>query len=117
MKKQPAPADSWMGWSNGRWEGETLVIDTTDFNDLSWFDRSGNFHSDALHVVERITALAPNHLNYEATIEDPKVFTRPWKISMPLYRRIEKNAQVLEFKCVEFAEDFIYGALRKVPLK
>jgi hypothetical protein len=117
MKKQQAPADSWMGWSNGRWEGETLVIDTTDFNDLSWFDRAGNFHSDALHVVERLTAVAPNHLNYEATIEDPKVFTRPWKISMPLYRRIEKNAQVLEFKCVEFAEDAIYGALRKVPLK
>ena len=117
MKKQQAPADSWMGWSNGRWEGETLVIDTTDFNDLSWFDRSGNYHSDALHVVERLTAVAPNHLNYEATIEDPKVFTRPWKISMPLYRRIEKNAKLLEFKCVEFAEDAIYGALRKVPLK
>ena len=117
MKKQQAPADSWMGWSNGRWEGETLVIDTTDFNDLSWFDRAGNFHSDALHVVERITASGPNNLNYEATIEDPKTFTRPWKISMPLYRRLEKNAQVLEFKCVEFAEDVIYGALRKVPLK
>ena len=117
LKKQQAPADSWMGWSNGRWEGETLVIDTTDFNDLSWFDRAGNFHSDALHVVERITAAAPNHLNYEATIEDKNVFTRPWKISMPLYRRIEKNAQVLEFKCVEFAEDVVYGALRKVPLK
>jgi hypothetical protein len=117
MKKQEAPADSWMGWSNGRWEGETLVIDTTAFNDLSWFDRAGNFHSDALHVVERITATAPNHLSYEATIEDPNVFTRPWKISMPLYRRIEKNARVLEYKCVEFAEDVIYGALRKVPLK
>ena len=117
MKKQPAPADTWMGWSNGRWEVETLVVDTTDFNDLSWFDRAGNFHSDALHVVERLTAVAPNHLNYEATIEDKNVFTRPWKISMPLYRRIEKNAQVLEFKCVEFAEDAVYGALRKVPLK
>ena len=117
MKKQPAPADTWMGWSNGRWEGETLVVDTTDFNDLSWFDRAGNFHSDALHVVERLTAVAPNHLNYEATIEDKNVFTRPWKISMPLYRRIEKSAQVLEFKCVEFAEDAVYGALRKVPLK
>jgi hypothetical protein len=69
-----------------------------------------------LHVVERISAASPDHLNYEATIEDPNVFTRPWKISMPLYRRLEKNAQVLEYKCVEFAEDFIYGALRKVPL-
>jgi hypothetical protein len=117
MDKTEAPADSWMGWSNGHWEGETLVIDTTDFNDLSWFDRAGNFHSDALHVVERITAVDPDHLNYEATIEDKNVYTRPWKISMPLYRRIEKNAQVLEYKCVEFAEDAIYGHLRKVPLK
>ena len=112
-----APADSWMGWSNGRWEGETLVIDTTGFNDLSWFDRAGNFHSDALHVVERIAAIDADHLNYEATIEDPNVFTRPWKISFPLYRRIEKNAQILEYKCVEFSEDLIYGHLRKVPLK
>jgi hypothetical protein len=112
-----APADSWMGWSNGRWEGETLVIDTTGFNDLSWFDRAGNFHSDALHVVERITAIDADHLNYEATIEDPNVFTRPWKISFPIYRRIEKNAQILEYKCVEFSEDLIYGHLRKVPLK
>lgn len=112
-----APADSWLGWSNGHWEGETLVIDTTGFNDLSWFDRAGNFHSDALHVVERITARGPDHLNYEATIEDPNVFTRPWKINMPLYRRIEKNAQILEYKCVEFAEDAIYGHLRKVPIQ
>ena len=69
-----APADSWMGWSNGHWEGETLVVDTTGFNDKSWFDRAGNFHSDALHVVERFTAAGPDHLNYEVTIEDPKVF-------------------------------------------
>jgi hypothetical protein len=118
MKDQKeAPADSWMGWSNGRWEGETLVIDSTGFNDLSWFDRAGDFHSDALHIVERITAIDADHLNYEATIEDTNVFTRPWKISMPLYRRVEKNAQILEFKCVEFAEDMIYGHLRKVPLK
>ena len=82
MKNTPAPADSWMGWSNGRWEGETLVIDTTGFNDLSWFDRAGNFHSDQLHVVERITATGPDHLSYEATIEDPQTFTRPWKITM-----------------------------------
>ena len=113
MKNQPAPADSWMGWSNGRWEGETLVIDTTAFNDLSWFDRAGNFHSDQLHVVERITAIDADHLNYEATIEDPQVFTRPWKISMPLYRRVEKTARIMEFKCVEFAEELIYGHLRK----
>jgi len=110
-----APADSWMGWSNGRWEGESLVVDTKGFNDLSWFDRSGNFHSDALHVVERFTARSADTLNYEATIEDPKVFTRPFKISMPLYRRVEPNAQILEFRCVEFVEDLLYGHLRKPP--
>ena len=108
-----APADSWMGWSNGYWEGETLVVDTTGFNDQTWFDRAGNFHSDELHVVERFTAMDPDHLFYEATIEDPKVFTRPWKMSMPLYRRVEKNAEIMEFKCVEFVEDLIYGHLRK----
>jgi hypothetical protein len=110
-----APADSWMGWSNGRWEGETLVVDTKGFNDLSWFDRSGNFHSDALHVVERFTARSADTLNYEATVEDPKVFTRPFKITMPLYRRVEPNAQILEFRCVEFVEDLLYGNLRKQP--
>src|SRR2546427_7763308 len=97
-----APADSWMGWSNGRWDGETLVIDSTGFNDMSWFDRAGDFHSDELHIVERISAASPDRLNYEATIEDKNVFSRPWKISMPLYRRVEKNMQIMEFKCVEF---------------
>ena len=110
-----APADSWMGWSNGRWEGETLVVDTKGFNDLSWFDRAGNFHSDALHVVERFTARSPDTLNYEVTIEDSKVFTRPWKMSMPLYRRVEPNAQIMELRCVEFVEDLLYGHLRKQP--
>jgi hypothetical protein len=110
-----APADSWMGWSNGHWDGETLVVDTAGFNDQTWFDRAGNFHSEALHVVERYTAASPDHLLYEATIEDPNVFTRPWKISMPLYRRWEKNAQLMEFRCVEFVEELIYGHLRKKP--
>jgi hypothetical protein len=108
-----APADSWMGWSNGKWDGETLVVDTTGFNDLSWFDRAGNFHSEALHVVERFTARSADTLMYEATIEDPKVFTRPWKMSMPLYRRVERNAQLSEYRCVEFSEDVLYGHLRK----
>jgi hypothetical protein len=108
-----APADSWMGWSNGHWEGETLVIDTTGFNDQTWFDRAGNFHSDQLHVVERITATDAGHLSYEATIEDPQTFARPWKISLPIYRRVEKNAQLLEFNCIPFVEDLIYGHLRK----
>jgi len=116
-KPTEAPADSWMGWSNGRWDGETLEIDTTGFNDQTWFDRAGNFHSDALHVVERLTAQTPDLLNYEVTITDPNVFTRPWKMSMPLYRRKEKNAQIMEFKCVEFVEELIYGHLRKQPSK
>src|SRR5438874_10344876 len=108
-----APADSWMGWSNGHWEGDTLVIDVTSLNDQTWLDRAGNFHSDALHVVERYTPRSADTLNYEATIEDPKVFSRPWKISMPLYRRVEKNAKLLEDKCVEFAEELLYGPLCK----
>jgi hypothetical protein len=114
-KVPPPPADSWMGHSVGHWEGDTLVVDVTAQNEETWFDRAGNFHSDALHVVERYTPLGPNALTYEATIEDPKVFSRPWKITMPLYRRLEKNAQLLEFKCVEFVEELMYGHLRKQP--
>jgi hypothetical protein len=114
-KAPPAPDDSWMGRSVGRFEGDTLVVDVTSQNDRTWLDRSGNFHSDALHVVERYTPRTPDAVTYEAIIEDPKVFSRPWKISMPLYRRLEKNAQLLEFKCVEFVEDLMYGHLRKQP--
>ena len=112
-----APADSWMGWSNGHWEGDSLVVDVTSLNDSTWFDRAGNWHSDALHVIERYTPIGPDALQYEATIDDPKVFTRQWKMSMPLYRRLEKNAQLLEYKCVEFAEEVLYGHLRKQPLQ
>lgn len=110
-----APIDSWMGWSNGRWEGETLVIDVAGFNDQTWFDRAGNFHSDELHVVERYTPRSADTLHYEATIEDPKTFSRPWKMSMILYRHLEPNARILEFKCVEFVEELLYGPLRKKP--
>jgi hypothetical protein len=113
----PAPAESWMGQSVGRWEGETLVVDAKAFNDRTWFDRSGNFHSDQLHVVERYTRTSPEIISYEATIEDPQVFTRAWKISMPLYRRQEKNVQLMDFKCVEFVEELIYGQWRKSPLR
>jgi len=116
-KAPPSPADSWMGHSVGRWEGDTLVVDVTSMNDQTWFDRAGNFHSDALHVVERYTPLSADALSYEVTIEDPKVFSRPWKMSMPLYRRLDKNAQLLEFKCVEFVEELMYGHLRKQPSK
>ena len=107
------PAETWMGQSVGRWEGQTLVIDVTGFNDRTWFDRSGNFHSDKLRVTERYTKLSNDHLMYEAMIEDPEVFTRPWKITMPLYRRIERNAALVEFRCVEFVEELLYGHLRK----
>jgi hypothetical protein len=111
----PSPAESWMGWSVGRWEGDTLVVDVTSQNDQTWFDRAGNFHSEALHVVERYTLRDENHLLYEATIEDDKVFTRPWTIRLPLYRRLEDGMQLMEFKCVEFAEEKMYGHLRKRP--
>jgi hypothetical protein len=111
-----APIDSWMGQSVARWEGDTLVVDVTGMNDQSWLDRAGNFHSDALHVVERYTRTAPDTIAYEATIEDKNVFSRPWKISMPLHRRIEKNAQLMDFKCVEFVEELMYGKWRKKPL-
>lgn len=106
-----SPSTTWMGWSRGHWDGETLVVEVTDFNDQTWFDRAGNFHSDALRVVERYTPVSPHHLMYEATIEDPKVFTRPWKIRMPLYRRFEKDKQLFEYKCVEFVEQLMYGHL------
>jgi hypothetical protein len=109
-----APYESWMGWSNGRWDGDTLVVEVTGFNSETWFDRAGNYHSDALHVVERYTPMSAYHLMYEATIEDPKVFTRPWKITMPLYRRIDRNMRLLEFKCPELVEELHLGEFRKV---
>ena len=91
-----------MGDSRGRWEGDTLVVDAKDFTSQTWFDRSGNFHSEALHVIERYTPLGANNINYEVTIEDPKVFTRPWKMSMPLYRRLDKGMRILENECYAF---------------
>jgi hypothetical protein len=109
--KQEAPSDTWMGTSNGRWEGDTLVVDVTGFEPYTWFDRAGNFHSDALHVVERYTPISPYHLQYEATIEDKKVFTRPWKMSFPIYRRVEPNLQLVEFNCVPFVEEMMYTPL------
>jgi len=113
----PAPDNFWMGQSFGHWEGDTLVVDVTGLDERTWFDRTGDFHSDALHVIERYTLLEPNILSYEATIEDPKVFSRPWKITMPLYRHVEKDARLMEFKCVEFAEDLMYGKFTKNPAK
>lgn len=110
---QEPPVDSWMGWSNGKWDGNTLVIEVTGHNDQTWFDRAGNNHTEALKVTERYTLMGENHLQYEATIEDPKTFSRPWQIRMPLYRRMEPNVQLLEYKCVEFSEELLYGDLKK----
>lgn len=119
LKARPgeSPADSWMGDSYGRWEGDVLVVDVKGFTDTTWFSRAGDFHSDELHVVERYTPLSRDAIQYEATIEDPQTFSRPWKISMPLYRHLEKSAQLLEFKCVEFVEELMYGPLRKQSSK
>jgi hypothetical protein len=98
----PGHIDWWMGDSRGSWDGDTLVIDVVDFNDQTWFDRAGNFHGDELHVVERYTPIDRDHIDYEVTLEDPKVFTGPWKMRMPLYRRVEKDVQLLEYECYAF---------------
>jgi len=120
-KVDPLPDDTYNGFSVGRWEGDTLVTQVNGFQPGIWLDRSGNFTSDALKVTERLTPLGDLNamlaMWYEATIEDPKVFTRPWKISMPLYRRMEPNIQSLEFKCVEFSEEFMYGLIKDKPSK
>lgn len=101
----PGSIDWWMGDSRGHWEGNTLVVDIVHFNDKTWFDRAGNYHSDALHVVERYTPTGPDHLLYQATIEDPKVFAHPWTISMPLYRRQEQTIELLEYQCHAYLLD------------
>ncbi|MFZ9585795.1 MAG: hypothetical protein ACO280_12690 [Pseudohongiellaceae bacterium] len=108
-----APLDSWMGWSNARWEGETLVVEVSGFNGQTWLDRAGNYASAAARVTERYTPLSPDHLQYEATIEDPAVFSEPWTIRMPLYRLVDDGYRLLEFKCEPFAEEKLYGHLRK----
>jgi len=128
--KSSPPADTWMGWSNARWESDTLVIDSRGFMggtisaldpegaiQVRFLDRAGNYHTDALHVVERIRRIGPDHLSYQATIEDPNVYTRPWTISMPLYRRLEPGMQLGEFKCEEFVSDLVYGKYQKAPAK
>jgi hypothetical protein len=110
------PIDVWMGHSVGRWEGDTLVVDVTSHNPRTWLSRAGDFHSDAMKVVERITPITPDALRYEATIEDPNVFTRPWKMSMVLYRQLEANAQLMDGRCVELVEETFLGHLRKNQL-
>ncbi|CAN0383433.1 unnamed protein product, partial [Discosporangium mesarthrocarpum] len=108
-----APVYSWMGHSRARFEGDTLVIDVTDQVPDTWFDHAGNHHSEALRVTERYTHRSRDVLIYEATLEDPNTYTRPWTIRMPLYRRLDENMQLLEFKCVEFTEELLYGPYRR----
>jgi len=105
--------DAWMGHSNAHWEGDTLVVKVSGQMENTWIDAAGNHHSWEMVVEERWTPMGPNHIMYEATMTDPQTFTRPWTISFPLYRRMEENMQLLEFKCVEFAEEFMYGEFRK----
>ncbi len=105
--------DAWMGHSNAHWEGDTLVVRVTGQMPDTWFDRAGNFHSWEMVVEERWTPSGPNHVDYQATITDPNTFTQPWTIKLPLYRRMEPNMQLLEFKCAEFAEEYLYGEWRK----
>jgi hypothetical protein len=99
--------DFWNGDSIGHWEGNTLVVDVANFNDQTWFDGAGNFHSDALHVVERYTRSDANTIAYEATIEDPKVFSRSWTIRVPLHLHREPNFRILEYECHAYAEDAV----------
>ena len=117
--KDPGPpqTDSWMGQSVGAWDGDTFVVTVTGFNADSWFDRAGNHHSEAMRVVERYTMLGPDHIQYEATITDPQTFTQSWSVRLPLYRHVESDARLGQFKCVEFVEELMYGHLRKTPLK
>jgi hypothetical protein len=117
--KDPGPpqVDAWMGQSVGRWDGDTFVIDSRGFTADTWFDRAGNFHGPALTVVERYTLIDRDHIQYEATITDPETFTRPWTVRLPLYRHIDPNARLGQFKCVEFVEELMYGHLRKHPIR
>ena len=115
MNGKPGPTgiEFWMGDSRGRWEGDTLVVDVKTQNDKTWFDMAGNFHSDELHLVERYTMLNADTIQYEVTIEDPKVFTRPWKISMPLHRQKDMT-RILEYQCQAEAEE-ASGAFERDP--
>jgi hypothetical protein len=112
----PPPADKWMGHSVGRWDGDTLVVDVTNFNDRTWLSRAGDFHSDAMKVVERLTPITPDALRYEVTVEDPNVFTRPWKMNMVLYRHLEPTATLMDYRCIELVEETFLGHLRKTQL-
>jgi len=106
-----APVDTWMGQSNGRWEGDTLVIETHAMNGKPWLDRAGNYLTRDAIVTERLSLVSPDHIDYQATISDSNLFSSDWTIRMPLYRNIEENAQILEYKCVPFVENLLYSDL------
>jgi hypothetical protein len=116
-KVPAAPIETWMGHSVGRWDGQSLVVDVTAVNGMAWFDRAGNFQTENTHIVERYTPMGADALNYEVTIDDPKIYKGSWTIQMPLYRRLEKNMQLLEYRCVPFSEELLYGDLRKKPAR
>ena len=105
--------DFWMGDSRGRWDGDTLVVDVSNHNDKTWFDMAGNFHSEALKLVERYTLLDADTIEYEVTVEDPKVFTRPWKMSMPFHRQKGMD-RILEYQCQAEVEE-ANGAFPREP--
>lgn len=113
----PAEVDAWMGQSVGHWEGDTFVVEVTGLHDGTWFDRAGNHHSYQMKVTERYTLIDKDHIQYEATMEDPLTFSRPWTIRLPLYRNVSPNARLGQFKCVEYVEELIYGHLRKNPVE
>ena len=100
--------DWFLGDSRGHWDGDTLVVDIVDFNEETWLSHAGDFHSDQLHVVERYTPIDADHIKYQATLEDPKVFTKPWSLSLVLYRRVEPNFQLLEYDCYTFDYEHFY---------
>jgi hypothetical protein len=112
---EEVPVDTWMGWSNGRWERDTLVVETMAQDERTWLDRAGNYHSYMMTVTERFTPISDSHIQYEATITDPLVYSEPWTIRLPLYRDISENAELLEYKCVEFSENLLYGEYLLLP--
>lgn len=112
----PPQVDSWMGQSVGAWEGDTFVVTVNGFNGQTWLDRAGNHHSAQLTVTERYTMVGRDHIMYEAELDDPETFSRPWTIQMPLYRNIDPDARLGRFKCVAFVEELMYGHLRKNPI-
>lgn len=109
----PPPLDAWMGQSYGYWDGDTFVVEVTGLDDRTWFDRAGNYHTYELKVTERYTLESANVIQYEATMDDPDIFERPWTIRMPIYRRLEAGFELPQFKCVEFVEELMYGKYRK----